>query len=124
MSPYLARVEQEWIALGRDRLAGRRSSLLSLVKQFAPLFPDLKEAMEQAIEAELSDAGKTRGRPPTNGNGYRPFKDVIALPGQHLCKERGCRMRRYTKRKRCLAHLAKQREWSRQWYTKHKKATA
>lgn len=59
MSPYLARVEQEWIALGRDRLAGRKASIPSLVHRFAESFPDFEEAMAQAIEAEPAEIRKT-----------------------------------------------------------------
>ncbi len=121
LRPYLARVEQEWIALGRNHLAGRRSSLLSLVKQFAPSFPDLNEAMAQAIEAELEDSGKTRGRKPTEANGYQ---DVLAGREELRCAYPHCQMKRMPKRVRCLAHLKKQRETGRHWYAKHKKATA
>ncbi len=121
MRPYLARVEQEWIALGRNHLAGRKRSILSLVTLFAPEFPDLKEAMGQAIEAELTDAGKVRGRKPTKPNGY---EDALARDGQHRCVTPGCVMRRMPKRKRCLAHLEKHREQARRWYQAHKQRRA
>ncbi len=124
MRPYLARVEQEWIALGRNILAGRKLSILSLVTRFATMFPDQKEAMAQAIEAELSDAGKTKqgknpgGRKPAlrpNGNG----EESDALPGQQLCNYSACVNPRAPNRKACFFHLEKHREYARLWSLQH-----
>lgn len=131
MRPYLAAVEQEWIALGRKPLAGRKASILSLVTSYPRAFPDITEAMSQAIEAELSDAGKTRQgkdtrgrkpalRPEGNGNGDVPD----ARLGERRCNQAPCKKVAAPERKKCFPHLEKQREAARIWARNHRTRSA
>lgn len=121
MRPYPANVQIEWIALGRKPQAGQKASILSLVHRFAAFYPDIKEAMAQVIESQIEDAGKTRGRKPTEDDGY---EDVLAVGREPRCKYRGCKMKRMPKRVRCLSHLKMYRENARRWYQRNKAASA
>ncbi len=130
MRPYLARVEQEWIALGRNRLAGRKRSILSLVTLFAPMFPDQKEAMAQAIEGEFGEGGKIRspapGEPDRDPKGRKPAVgiDREARVGEETCIMGRCPMLRAPSLKRCYDHLKKHRDAVRRYNVKQRQRSA